>query len=111
MRPIVRWAGRMVGALIARGEFIPAVTRIEAGKVVEVSPEKVVPKGVLRSKTVWAGIIAGVFAFANSQGWALGLSAEDAQTIFGYISAGGGVGAIVSRILAWMPTRGPSGGG
>lgn len=112
MRPIFKWGRRIVGALLAKGEYRPAVTKeTTAGNEVIVEPEVVKPKGILRSKTVIAGLIAVFFAIANSQGWNLFFSEADANEVIAYITAGGGIAAVVSRILAWMPTRGPSGSG
>lgn len=108
MRPLGRIAARIGGALFSPGRYIPAVTRVRNGVEEIVSPEVVEPKGVLRSKTVWAAGLSFLFAIANANGWNLWFSEEQAQQILGWLSAGFGLTAVGTRITATMPTRGPS---
>lgn len=109
MPGILRRLGRQaIGALFARGRFVPAVTRIQNGVVVVVSPEIVEPKGILRSKTVWSAAIALLFSVANAKGWDLWLTHEQANEAFSWLAALFGGGAVASRITATMPTRGPA---
>ena len=107
MRLLGRIARRVGGALFAPGRFIPAVTRVEAGREVVVSPEIVEPKGILRSKAVWSALIALLFSIANAKGWNLWLTEEQANEAFSWLAALFGGGAAVARITATMPTRGP----
>ena len=76
-----------------------------------IKAEVVEPKGVLWSKSVLFGIVAVFFAIANGRGWNLWFTEDQAREIISDLTAGAGVGAIISRILAWMPTRGPTGPG
>jgi hypothetical protein len=76
MRLLGRIARRVGGALFSPGRFIPAVTRVEAGREVIVSPEIVEPIGILRSKTVWSALLALLFSVANAKGWNLWLTEE-----------------------------------
>ena len=101
-------ARRVGGALLARGRFVPAVTRVQNGQTIVVQPEIVEPKGILRSKTVWSAALSLLFAIGNANGWNLWFSEEQAQQILGWLSGGFAAGAIGSRIVATMPTRGPS---
>lgn len=106
--PIAGFARRIGGALFARGRFVPAVTRIVQGRTEIVSPEVVVPKGILRSKTVWSGLLAAFFAFANAQGWHLWFTAEQASQVLDWLTVVFGGAAVAARVTATMPTRGPS---
>lgn len=112
----LRRAGRALqnigGFLLARGRYEPAVTEtLPDGTQRVVRAEIVEPKGVLWSKTVLFCLVTIFFAVANANGWNLWFTEEQAREVIGMISAGAGAGAIVSRIIAWMPTRGPTGPG
>lgn len=112
----LRRAGRVLqnigGFLLARGRYEPAVTEtLPDGTQRVIRAEIVEPKGVLWSKTVLFGIVAVFFAYANGRGWNLWFTETQAREVISDITAGAGVGAIVSRIIAWMPTRGPTGPG
>lgn len=112
----LRRAGRALqnigGFLLARGRYGPAVTEtLPDGTQRVVRAEIVEPKGVLWSKTVLFCLVTIFFAVANANGWNLWFTEEQAREVIGMISAGAGAGAIVSRIIAWMPTRGPTGPG
>lgn len=112
----LRRAGRALqnlgGFLLARGRYEPAVTEtLPDGTQRIIKAEVVEPKGVLWSKSVLFGIVAVFFAIANGRGWNLWFTEDQAREIISDLTAGAGVGAIISRILAWMPTRGPTGPG
>jgi len=112
----LRRAGRALqnlgGFLFARGRYEPAVTEtLPDGTQRIIKAEVVEPKGVLWSKSVLFGIVAVFFAIANGRGWNLWFTEDQAREIISDLTAGAGVGAIISRILAWMPTRGPTGPG
>jgi hypothetical protein len=108
MGPLMRLARRVGGALLARGEVIPAVTRIVQGRTEVVSPEVVIPKGILRSKSVVSALISGAFGVANLFGWDFGFTEAEANTAYTVISTTFAGLAGVFRVTATMPTRGPS---
>lgn len=112
LRRAARAIKNVGGFLLARGRYEPAVTeRLPDGTERVIRAEIVEPKGILWSKAVLFGLVAVFFAFANGRGWNLWFTEDQARELIGYITAGAGVGAVVSRILAWMPTRGPTGPG
>jgi len=106
MRLLGRLAVRLGGALFARGRFVPAVTRVEAGREVVVSPEIVEPQGVLRSTTVLAAlgtaITTGVALYAQIKA---GIPDDTAfqATCAAFLGA---LAAIWRHIRSWMPVRG-----
>lgn len=108
MRLLGRIAARLGGALFARGRYVPAVTRVQNGVEEIVSAQILEPIGILRSKTVWSALLALLFSVANAKGWNLWLTEDQANEAFSWLSALFGGGAVVARVTATMPTRGPS---
>ena len=64
--PLLRRLGQ---ALLARGQYVPAVTRTGPnGQNIIVSEEVVEGKGILWSRTVWMAGLAGFSGLANMLG-------------------------------------------
>lgn len=96
--PLIRRVGE---ALLARGQFIPA-------DPVAGTPEVVEPKGILRSKAVGFGLLGAIVSAIQIYQiiQAPTIDAEALQLAGGAFI--GSCGAIWGRIVAWMPTRGPT---
>ena len=103
--PLVR---RAAEALLARGSVTPPVTRTVNGQTVLVEPERVVPKGVLRSRSVVSALIAVAFGLSDVFGWNLGLTEGQAQQVYSVVAPVFASLAAWFRIVAHMPTRGPT---
>ena len=102
--PLLR---KIAGALLSAGQNVPAVTRPgPAGTTVLVTPEVIEPKGILRSRTVWASLLSAVFALAGVFKWNLGISEADATTTLNTLAAVFAGAAGWFRVKATMPTRG-----
>lgn len=99
--PLVRQAAE---ALLAKGNYTPAVTATNAaGQTVVLSPEVVNPKGVLRSTTVLAGIAgalsSGSIIYENLRA---GQAPEEA-VIAAFLFS---LGTIWRHVRSWLPTKG-----
>lgn len=104
--PLLR---RGAEAILARGGVTPAVTQPgPGGTTILVSPEVVQPKGILRSRSVGFSAIAFLYAIGHAVGWNLWLSEEQAQQLFNVLEPALVALAGWFRVVAHMPTRGPT---
>ena len=102
--PLLR---RVAGALLARGQYVPAVTRTGPnGQNIIVSEEVVEGQGALRSTTVQFGL-GGIVASVTGIITAVQAEPFDLE-VLGLAVAGlvTSAGAIWRHVRSWMPTRG-----
>ena len=106
-RPGLPLLRRVAGALLARGNYVPAETRTNArGETVVVSEEVVERNGILGSRTVWMAGFALLTGVANLAGWDFDIPPETADTLYSSGTVFFAALAGLFRVRATMPTVG-----